>query len=91
MIPLLLTFNLLCGIDAGLTHYGITQREMREGWLPTQSPWVIDGMIAGSAMSVDVAALKLRKNHPKLALGLVIGVTIVRGWVVVHNIHELTR
>lgn len=74
MKPLLLTLNLLCGADAASTHVGLVQGRnatvtgTREGFLPTQNPFVIDGIIAGQAVASSLALSWLDKHgHSRLA------------------------
>jgi len=87
MAPWLLAWNLLCFSDAATTH-SILSAGGREVTIPTQQPWAIDGVVAAQAIAVDVTALKLRKNHPKAAWALVIGMTAARGFIVAHNLRE---
>ena len=89
MKELILTFNLLCGADTVSTHIVLHQGG-HEFVLPSQNPWVIDGMVAGQAVLGSYALTRLDRNgHPKLAR--VIGWTLVgiRAVAVVHNVGQI--
>ena len=91
MKELLLTYTLLCGADAGLTHYGLAQGYTREAWLPTQNPWVIDGLVAGQATLAGWALSKQAKTHPKVARVIAWTIIGIRAGAVAWNVHQLVK
>lgn len=90
MKALLITFNLLCGADATTTH-AILTRGGREVLLPTQNPWVVDGVVTGEAFAASKSLQVLSRTHPKTAR--IIGWSLVglRSVVVVNNVHQLRK
>ena len=91
MKPLILTFWVLCGADAGTTHYALKHGAV-EVVLPAQNPFVVDGIITGEAIAGSWVLHSLnRRGHARLAR--VVGWTLVgiRAYAVVHNVHELRK
>lgn len=94
MKPLLILFHLACGADAASSHLALHQHPgvVREQVLPTQNPWVIDGVVAGEAAVTTAGALWLRRHdHPKWAKGIVWLAVGVRAVAVAQNIRTLRR
>ncbi len=87
---LLLSYLLLSGADATTTHIALN-RGGREVLWPTQNPYLIDGLTAGQAIGVTGLATTLHKGHPRLAVGMLVVSTVVRGVVVVSNIHQMRK
>lgn len=88
MKPLILIFNLLCGADAATTHIALTHGA-REVLLPTQNPWIVDGIVAGQAVATSTIVHRRGKTR---------GITILtwiaigaRGVAVANNIYQLHR
>lgn len=93
MKPLLLILSLTYGADATTTHVAFARypQQTHEQLLPTQSPWLIDGLIAGQAVGISVGLTKLDQTHPTLAR--VIGWTLVgvRAYAVGSNVRQLQQ
>lgn len=83
---LLLTFNILCGADTVTTVYGIQSDKAREAFWPIQSPTGIIAINSGQCVAVTYGSRKLPK---KVAIPLLIGSIVVRGWAVGNNINVL--
>lgn len=90
MKPLLLTFVLSCGVDASQTHYGLLHGAT-ETFLPTQNPWVADGLMAGEAVAGAYALDRLSRSHPtasKRITWILIGARFV---AIAWNAHQLLK
>lgn len=77
-----------CGTDAVVTHAALRTDRVVELHL-SQNPWVTDALVAGQAGAWLLAERRLRKGHPKLAMGVTLGLVAVRGWAVAQNVHTL--
>ena len=88
MKALLLSWWLLCGADAVSTQH-ILAHGGREMLLPTQNPYAIDGVVFAQALAGDYAVRRLRQTHPRLAIGVAVGLTAFRGFATAHNVHEV--
>jgi hypothetical protein len=85
--PLILSWWLLCGADAGTTHYVLKTGGV-EVMLPTQNPYVIDGWIASQAYA---GAKLFGPKRTKTTTAIGIGLMAWRGFVVAHNAREIVR
>jgi|KBSMisStaDraftv2_1062788.scaffolds.fasta_scaffold374837_2 hypothetical protein len=88
MKPLLLSWWVLCGADAATTHHIVTTGG-REVILPTQNPYAIDGVLLTQAFAADHALRNVARTHPRLAIGLGVGLVAVRGFAVAHNLRQI--
>ncbi len=77
----------MCAGDATTTHIGLNRGAQET--LVTQNPWVNDGIVAGAATGVAFGTHHLHRDHPKLAIGLLVTATVIRGFVVVNNARVL--
>jgi hypothetical protein len=91
MKTILLGVWLSFGSDAAATHYAITQRAAREVLIPTQSPWALDGIVAGEAALTSLGLYHLNHNHPKAAKLIGWSIIGLRSVVVYHNVNELRK
>lgn len=76
--------------DAATTHVAL-QKGAVEVVFPTQNPWVIDGIVAGEAVTGHALTKHLYKDHPKLAVTIAIAATAVHGYAAIHNIHVMRQ
>ena len=94
MIGVLLALNFsLAGADLAQTVNGLAGGSVREA-----NP-ILAGLSKHPAafgavkMGVDAAAFAtvwhLRKAHPRLAVGLFIGLAVAQGWAIAHNARHL--
>ncbi len=90
MKALLLAYLLLSGTDATTTHIALN-RGGREVMWPTQNPYLIDGLTLGQAVGVIGLVTTLHRGHPRLAMGMLVVSTVIRGAVVVSNIHQMRK
>ena len=90
MKTILLAYLLSCGADATTTTI-VLKHGGREVELPTQNPYVIDGLTAGQAVGVAGMLVRLHRTHPKLAVGMGLLSVGVRGFVVAHNVSQLGK
>ena len=72
--------------DAATTHVALSKGAV-EVVLPTQNPFMIDGIVAGQAVAGYMLINHLYKDHPKLAIAIAVGVTAAHGYAALHNIH----
>jgi hypothetical protein len=84
MKPLLLSIFLSCGADATSTHLALTHGA-HELVLPSQNPWVIDGIVAGESAAIAFGLHRLHKTHPKLAKALGWSIVGMRSSIAAYN------
>lgn len=90
MKPLMLSWWLLCGADAATTHHVLTTGG-QEMLLPSQNPYVVDGMVLAQAAMGAYANRELRKTHPKIAMGVMIGMVAFRAFAVTNNTYQIIQ
>lgn len=78
-----------CGADAVTTH-GALQAGAVELHL-SQNPWVTDALVGAQAGVGAWGMARLHRTHPKLATGILVGLTAIRMGAAVHNATVLWR
>jgi len=86
---LLAGFIAAMSADAGTTHYGLAKYGCCEVVLPTQNPWVVDGIEAGEITAGIWAFKRLYKHNRKMAVILLVGATIAHSAATVNNVYQL--
>lgn len=92
MKPLLLVLNFLCAADATETHIALASGQIRERVIPSQNPYVVDGVLAGTAASASVGLHWLDTHeHPRIAR--ILGWTFIgiRTSTVLYNARQLSK
>ena len=84
LITAWLTVN---GADIISSHAAI-RAGATERWLPAQ-PILRDALIGSQAAGTAIVLARLHSSHPKLAIGLLIGLTASRTIIVVHNLRVI--
>jgi hypothetical protein len=95
LVPLYSSLGVLQGLD-----FDSSRRALRTGLLEEANPLLrpvagsnamMLAVKAGTTGAVVFASERLRKRHPKLAVGLLIGVNVAYAVVVAHNYANLRR
>lgn len=79
-----------CGADAASTHVALRNDRVYEVAL-SQNPWVTDGLVGAQAGLGVWSMGKLHRRHPKLATGVLVGLTALRVGAAAQNIEVIRR